>query len=115
MALGWPWGGLGVALGGFADPLYTRLFGQRLPALHLHLHHLNTRSGTSREKAQETQRGTAAAEVKTVLTQRRRDAEIRRGTQRRKKEKALLLCVPPLAAHKAASPARSEERRVGKE
>jgi hypothetical protein len=42
--------------------LHARLFGHWLPALHLHLHRLNTRSGTSREKAQETQRGTAATD-----------------------------------------------------
>src|ERR1039458_1663340 len=35
----------------------------------------DTRRGTGREKAQATQRGTAAAEVKTVLTQRRRDSQ----------------------------------------
>jgi hypothetical protein len=39
---------------------------------------LNSRSGTSRERAQETQRGKAAAEVKTVLTQRRREGRKKR-------------------------------------
>src|ERR1019366_3042028 len=68
---------------GVALPI--RLFGQRLPALYLHLHRLNTRSGISREKAQETQRGTAAAEVKTVLTQRRRDSQRDAEKEERKK------------------------------
>jgi hypothetical protein len=45
---------------------------------------LNSRSATGREKPQATQRGKAAAEIKTALT------------QRRKKEKALLLCVSAL-------------------
>ena len=37
--------------------------------------HLKSRSGTSREMTQMTQKGKAAVEVKTALTQRRRDSQ----------------------------------------
>jgi hypothetical protein len=52
---------------------------------------LNSRSGTSREKAQEPQRGKAAAEIKPALTQRRRGPG---ETQGRRTFSFFLLCVP---------------------